>query len=131
MIQWPIIKTAISNFLPWKKIGYGVLIIAAVAVAIFIFKYIRDAESNRTKVETLETKNAELTQANADLIAEHTNQLRVVQNALKAEREREKTYAENIKILREGPDGSCASSSPAIANSLRMRRERRAGDETR
>lgn len=131
MIQWSIAKAAISNFLPWKKIGYGILIAGALAVAFFVFKYIRDAESNRNKVENLETAVTELTAANVALEAEHKNQLRVVQNALKAEREREKTYAENIRILREGPDGSCALNSPAIGNSMRMRRERRAGDDAR
>ena len=123
MIQFAAIKNFLGG-LPWKNIILAILIGAAVY---FVFRYIKTAEENRNKVDVLETKNAELAQANADLETEYKNQIQVLQGNFAAEREREKDYAENIKILREGPDGSCAVNSPAIANSLRMRMARRGG----
>lgn len=120
MIQFAAVKTFLGA-LPWKNIILAILIGAAVY---FVFQYIKTAESNRERVVTLKADNAALVQANADLEAEYKNQIGVLQKNFAAEREREKSYGENIKILREGPDGSCAVNSPAIANSLRMRRAR-------
>lgn len=124
MIQFAAIKTFLGG-LPWKNILIGIAIAAAVFV---VFRYIKTAEENRNKVTTLTTANAELKKANEDLEAEYKGQLAVLQNNLAAEREREKDYAENIRIIREGPNGSCAVSSPAINRSLRMRLERRSRD---
>jgi len=127
MIQFAAVKTFLGA-LPWKHIILAILIGGALFV---VFKYIKTAEDNRNKVETLTTANSELSKANEALEAEYKGQLRVLQNNLKKEREREKDYAENIRIIREGPDGSCAVSSPAIAGSLRMRLDRGAGDPAR
>lgn len=127
MIQFAAVKTVLGA-LPWKNLVIGI----AITVVVFVvFKYIKTAEDNRNKVGSLTTANAELSKANAALEAEYKGQLRVLQNNLKKEREREKDYAENIRIIREGPDGSCAVSSPAIAGSLRMRLDRGSGDTAR
>ena len=126
MIPFAIIKGFLGG-LPWKNIIIGIFIAGAIFL---VFRYIKTAEENRNKVVTLSAANDELKQANADLEAEYKSQIRVLQNNLAAERKREKDYAENIKILRAGPNGSCAINSPAIANSLRMRRDR-GGDQTR
>lgn len=127
MIQFAAIKTFLGA-LPWKNIILAILIGGAF---FFVFRYVKTAETNREKVTTLTTANTELKKANEDLEAEYKGQIRVLQNNLTKEREREKDYAENIRIIREGPDGSCAVSSPAIAGSLRMRLERRSGDPSR
>lgn len=114
--------------LPWGKIILA-LIVGAVLFAVGL--YIRKAEQNAAKVVTLETDNSELKKANAALETEYKNQIQVLEDSIEKERKREKDYAENIKILRAGPDGSCAVSSPAISNSLRMRRDRSSRDRAR
>lgn len=114
--------------LPWGKIILA-LVVGAVLFAVGL--YIRKAEQNAAKVVTLETDNSELTQANADLETEYKNRIEVLEDSFEKERKREKDYAENIRTLRAGPDGSCALNSPAIRESLRMRRERAASDKAR
>lgn len=111
----------LKNSIPWKDVIFYLVI----GVALYaVFSYIKNAEDNRSKVVNLTSANVELAKANADLEAEYKKRIQVLQEAAAAEREREKDYAENIKIIRSGPDGSCARNSSAIANSLRMRLER-------
>ncbi len=115
----------ILKSLPWKNIILGLLI---GGVALSIVLYIKNAENNRARVHKLESVKEELLQTNAENIKFFEKNIQVLQAELVKERERETDYAENIKIIQAGEDGTCVRSSPAIIESLRMRLERRASD---
>lgn len=118
----------IAGSIPWRPIIMAALIIGS---AFFVLKYVKTAEKNRAAVVKLKSDKAELEKANADLEAEFISQLRVMEDALLEEREREKDYGENIRIIRAAPDGDCARNSAPIAESLRMRDERSKRDAAR
>ena len=116
------------SVLPWKRlIGPVAIGLALLAVGL----YIKNAEDNRSAVSVLKMQNAELVKTNEENIRLLEQDIRVLENTLVQERERERDYAENIRVISEGPDGSCAASSAAITNALRMRGELRTRNENR
>lgn len=115
---------AIFKIIPWGRVlVYG----AIFAGVLSVLYYIKNAEENRARVETLRSQKEQLAQINAELGAEYQKQILVLQESLEIERQRDRAYEENIQTLQQGPDGECARNSPAISESLRLRRKRNTG----
>lgn len=109
--------------LPWGKIAIWACYAAALIALIL---YIRNAEENRAAIEDLKGQRAALQKSYREMNDIYIEQLETLAKNFQEYKKREKDYAENIKIISEGPDGSCARTSPPIAASIRMLRDREA-----
>lgn len=107
--------------LPWGKI---IAILAALAAVLAILKYIQGAEQSKADLKSLTAAYDVLEATNAENEAYYLKQIEILGQSVKRERKREEDYANNIKIIQSGPNGDCGRNSPAIFNSLRLRRER-------
>ena len=119
--MWPLALNIFKK-LPWGKI---ILYLAVGAIAVGVLLYIRGAENNRSKVKTQSAQIKQIAQINSDNLQAHREQINLLSESFKNDLEREKTYAEKIQIINKGPGGNCARNSPAIVNSIRLRREAR------